>query len=479
MSKTLWDESSSRPVKVTSEILDRQPPISLEAELCTLGSILLLPDVCDDVALVLRAEDFYDDANRKLYEHLLAMHDSGRKIDFTLLVEQLKSSGDYETIGGAPFLGKVFNSVPNAAHAVYYANIVREKALYRSLIEATTDILREAYDEERGARESLSNAEQRIFGITDGRGDNQVAEIRDVLHDAMDRLDARMRGEQTASSVETGFTELDAITSGLHESELIILAARPGMGKTALAMNIAEHVSIEMEVPVLFVSLEMGAIELAERLLCSRAKVNGHRLRNGSISNDERRELVRTAGEISEAKLFVDDTPSRTVTEIAAASRRIRRREERLGLIVIDYLQLLEPDNPKDPRQEQVAKIARRLKGLAREMKVPVLCLAQLNRQAEDNRDHVPRLSHLRESGAIEQDADVVMFIHREEYFRRGDERDEVAGEAEIHIAKQRNGPVDKVDLLWRKEYTRFENRAPDRLSEFDDYNSTSNSERF
>jgi replicative DNA helicase len=222
--------------------------------------------------------------------------------------------------------------------------------------------------------------------------------------------------------------------------------------------------------PVLFVSLEMSSLELADRMLCSIARVNGHRLRNGTISNEERRRLVDKAGEISQTPLYIDDSPSRTVSEIAAAARRIRRREGRLGLIVVDYLQLVEPDNSTDPRQEQVARMTRRLKGMAREMQVPVLCLAQLNRQAEEGKDHRPRLSHLRESGAIEQDADVVMFVHREEYFRGGEEQQQYAGQAEIIVAKQRNGPVGNVELVWRKEFTRFEDKAPARYEDFDAY---------
>jgi replicative DNA helicase len=261
------------------------------------------------------------------------------------------------------------------------------------------------------------------------------------------------------------------MTGGLHNSELIILAARPSMGKTALAMNIAENVALRGGQPVLFVSLEMSAIELADRMLCSVARVNGHRLRNGTISAEDRKRLVKTAAELSQAPLFVDDSPSRTVTEIAAAARRIRRRhEDRLGLIVIDYLQLIEPDNPRDPRQEQVSRMTRRLKGLAREMKVPILCLSQLNRQAEDSKDHRPRLSHLRESGAIEQDADVVMFVHREEYYHRGDDAEQHAGQAEIILAKQRNGPVGDVELIWLKDFTRFEDKAPERFEQFDEF---------
>jgi len=450
---------------------DRQPPFDLEAEKGVLGSIMLKPDVCDEMVLILRADDFYDDANRSIYTQIIDLHDSGKKIDLTLLCDGLKSAGKFETVGGAAYLAKLMDAVPHAAHAVYYANIVREKSTYRSLINASENILKNAYEQSGESRELLSKAEQEIFAILDERGSGNISNIRDILHEAMDRIDARMRGEHTMGGVDSGFADLDEQMGGLHNSELIIVAARPSMGKTAFAMNVAEYVAIDLSVPTLFVSLEMSSIELADRLLCSRTRVNGHRLRNGTISNEDRRKLIEKAGEISAAPLFVDDSPSRTVSEIAAAARRIRRREKKLGLIVIDYLQLIEPDNPKDPRQEQVAKIARRLKGLAREMEVPVMCLAQLNRQAEDSKDHVPRLSHLRESGAIEQDADVVMFVHREEYYRRGEEQQQYAGQAEIIVAKQRNGPVGKVDLVWQKEFTRFEDQAPERFNEFDDYN--------
>ncbi len=454
-----------------SSILDRQPPYDLDAERGVLGSILLKPDVCDEVTLELKSTDFYDEANRALYEHMLGMHDAGQKIDVTLLVDRLRSANVFKEIGGAAYLAEISKSVPNAAHAVYYARLVRQKATYRALINASTEILHDAYYETEDARELLSRAEHRIFSILDDRSGGSVLAFEDVLHQAMDRLEARINGEHVEGSVETGFTDFDQLTGGLHNSELIILAARPSMGKTALAMNMAEHAAIQLQVPVLFISLEMSSIELADRMLCSLAKVNGHRLRNGTISAEDRARLVEKAAEISQAPLYVDDSPSRTVTEIAAAARRIRRREGRLGLIVIDYLQLIEPDNSKDPRQEQVARIARRLKGMARELEVPVLCLAQLNRQAEDSKDHRPRLSHLRESGAIEQDADVVMFVHREEYYHRGEEQSEYAGQAELIVSKQRNGPVGDVRLVWLREFTRFQDEVPDRLQEFDDYN--------
>lgn len=463
------DRREQRPA-VQKDMFERQPPVNLEAELGVLGSIMLLPEVIDDVALIVRPDDFYDEANRKLFQHMLTLYESGKKFDVTILHECLKSAGDLETVGGMAYLGKVVDSVINAAHAKYYAEIVQNKAAYRALITATTEILSDAYDEAQEASHLVSQAEQKIFGILDRRSGSSVKDITSVLHDAMERMDARMRGEHTDGGVDTGFIDLDQMTSGLHNGEFIVLAARPSMGKTAFAMNIAENVAVVQRVPVLFISLEMSAIELADRLLCSYARVSGHQLRNGTISKEDRIRLVEKAGEISQAPLFVDDSPGRTVTEIAAAARRIVRREGRLGLIVIDYLQLCEPDNPKDPRQEQVARMTRRLKGLAREIQTPILCLAQLNRQAESG-DNIPRMAHLRESGAIEQDADVVMFVHREEYYHRGDDAAQYAGLAKIVLAKQRNGPVGDVDLVWKRDYTRFENKAPERYGEFDSYN--------
>jgi replicative DNA helicase len=465
--------SRSAKSSVSAEILDRTPPRSLEAERSVLGSILLLPDCCDDVAMVVRPEDFYDESHQKLYTHLREMHDAGKRIDITLLVERLKAVGDYESLGGGAFLAEIMNSVATAAHAAQYAAVVRDKATLRAMIYASTEILRDAYDGAEEPRELLATAEQKIFTILERRGGGDYANIRDILNDAMARIDARMKHEHSIGGIETGFSDFDTLSGGLHDGELIILAARPSMGKTALALNIAEYVTMQCQTPVLFVSLEMSSVELADRMLCSVAEVNGQRLRNGTISNEDRRRLVEKAAEMSAAPLFVDDSPSRTIVEIAAAARRLKRRDG-LALLIIDYLQLIEPDNPKDPRQEQVAKIARRLKGLARELKVPVLCLAQLNRQAEVSKDTKPRLSHLRESGAIEQDADVVMFVHREEYYQTNDEdRARVAGQAEVIIAKQRNGPIGDVKLLWRKDFTRFVNAAHKAYDEFEQFNNT------
>jgi replicative DNA helicase len=456
--------------RVDSEILDRQPPSSVDVERAVLGSILMLPEVCDDVSTILRPEHFYDHANRTVYTQLLAMREGNGQVDHMLLSERLKASGELEAIGGFAYLARIAQAVPTAAHAEHYAKIVRDKALVRFLILAGTEILRDAYDESVEARDLLARAEEKVFAILEKKGHGDFQSIGDVLQESLARLDARMKHDHAVGGLETGFTDFDDLTGGLHGSELVILAARPSMGKTALAMNIAEHVAMQQQTGTLFVSLEMSALELGDRLLCSVAKVDGHRLRNGTVTNRERSRLVETAAEISNSPLFVDDSPSRSMTDIAATARRLKRKEG-LGLLIIDYLQLIEPDNSKDPRQEQVAKMARRLKRLARELEVPVLCLAQLNRQAELAKDNKPRLSHLRESGAIEQDADVVIFVHREEYYQTNEEdRDRVRGEAELIISKQRNGPTGDVKLTWRHEFTRFEDRATKGYEQFQPY---------
>jgi replicative DNA helicase len=484
------------PGRVSPEILDRLPPQNLEAEKSVLGSLLLDSRMCDDVALILQTDDFYADANRKLFKHLMAMHDEGSQIDAVLLKERLTREGDFEAIGGAAYLAEVAQSVPYAANAVYYANIVRDKATQRALIHASTEILRDAYDSTLNPSELVSRSEEKIFAVHDRWSSGQVTSIHDLMMEAFDRIDARIEGRE-GIGIPTGFTDLDNLTGGLHDSELVILAARPSMGKTALATNITEYVTIDSNVPTLFVSLEMARLELAQRMLCSQGKIDANKFRTMRLSPKDREDLVKASSRFSKAPLFVDDTASRTVTEIAACARRLKRREG-LGLVVIDYMQLIHPDDPRDPRQEQVAKMARRLKGLARELKIPVLCLAQLNRQADPGREsyrsyqpktadedesaggvpsgpppvsskHLPRLSQLRESGAIEQDADVVMFIHREEvYYTREEARErDLTGRAQLSVAKQRNGPTGIIQLAWFEKFTRFENFSEKPYDEF------------
>lgn len=460
--------------RLSSEILDRLPPQNLDAEKGVLGSLLLDPQMCDEIALMLRPEDFYADANQRLYRNLLAMHEQGKRIDITLLVERLKQEGEYEAIGGAAYLAEVAQSVPYAANAAYYAEIVRNKATVRELIHAGTEILRDAWDPTYDPRELVSHAEEKIFAVHDRRSTDRVTHIENLLIEAFDRIDARLaKGEGDATP--THFRDLDQLTGGLHPGEFVVLAARPSMGKTALATNIAENVAIISRVPVLFVSLEMARLELAQRLLCSQGSIDGSKFRSGFISADEREKLMEASGKLSQSPLFIDDTPTRTVTEIAACARRLKRKEN-LGLIVIDYLQLVQPDDPRDPRQEQVAKMARRLKGLARELNVPVICLAQLNRQVEASgrEEHRPRLSHLRESGAIEQDADVVMFVHREEYYHTKEKAEElgIVGQGLLILAKQRNGPTGDIKLQWNANYTRFRDFSEKPYEEFSGYSN-------
>ncbi len=453
--------------RVTSELLDRLPPQNLDAERAVLGSLLLNSSYCDDVMLILRPDDFYARQHGTLFRHLVQMHDAGKRIDTTLLVERLKHAGELEAIGGAAYLAEVLQSVPVAAHAVYYAEIVRDKAALRALIHTTTEILRDAYDPALETREMLGQAEERIFSVNDERRSDSITSVRDLMLEAFEHIDHRLT-QGGATGIPTGFTDLDNLTGGLHDGELVILASRPSMGKTSLAINIADYVSSASKAATLFVSLEMSRLELAQRILCSRGRINGRKFRSGLISSEDREKLVRASNELSDARLYIDDTASRTVTDVAACARRLKRKVE-LGLVIIDYLQLIEPENPKDSRQEQVARIARQLKHLARNVKIPVLCLAQLNRHADESR---PKLSHLRESGAIEQDADVVMFIHREDFGMPREEAREkgVLGNADLIVAKQRNGPVDEIKLRFFEEFTRFEQLSPRSRDEFEQY---------
>jgi replicative DNA helicase len=471
MSTAYRTDPGRAPARVSSEILDRLPPHNLDAEKGVLGSLMLDPNLCDDVVVILRPDDFYADAHQKLFAHLVAMHDEGGRIDATLVLERLRTAGDLEAIGGPAYLAEVLHAVPHAANAVYYAEIVRDKATLRALIHASTEILRDAYEPTLDPQEMVGRAEQAIFAVHDQRSTDQIVNIHSLMVEAFDRIDARMERREGVG-VPTGFQDFDNLTGGLHDSELVVLASRPSMGKTALATNIAEYVAIEANVPTLFVSLEMARLELAQRMLCSQGRIDASKFRSGFLSKEDRSKLVEASAKLGEAPFWVDDTPNRTVTEIAACARRLKRKQK-LGFVVIDYLQLIQPDDSRDPRQEQVAKMARRLKGLARELKIPVLCLAQLNRQVEAGKEgHRPRMSHLRESGAIEQDADVVMFIHREEYYHTREEAQEkgIAGQADVIVAKQRNGPTGDIKLAWFDKHTRFENLSQKPYEEFGDF---------
>lgn len=461
-----------KPEQIDTALIDRLPPHNLEAERGVIGAMLLDPYVCDDVVMLIGPDDFYSDANGRIFRKMIEMRNDGVGLDALLLRDRLMQSEELEAVGGDAYLAELVSSVHVTAHAVHYAGIVRDKATLRQLIHASAAILRDSYEPETLTKELLNRAAQDIFEVCENRTNNQVYDIRQVMLETFSQIDARLEGH--TDGIATGFSELDNMTGGMHPAELIILAARPSMGKTALALNITDHVAVEQKIPTLFVSLEMQRMELAQRLLCSRGRIDSNKFRGQFMSKEDRQTLIDASNDIGEAPLFIDDSPGRSLAEIAAVGRRLKRQHA-LRFIVIDYLGLIEPDNMMDSRQEQVAKMARRLKGLARELNLPILCLAQLNRQAEQGKErdgHRPKLSHLRESGAIEQDADVVLFVHREERYVSREEAEErgLLGKAELMIAKQRQGAIGDIELRWFGEYTLFMNPADHSAEEFTEF---------
>jgi len=436
--------------------MERLPPQSREAERAVLGSMLRDNAVIGDVVQIIRRENFYADAHQKIFQGIVNLYDRGHPADTIFLAEVLNEQKQIEDIGGYGYLGELWEAAPTAANAEYYARIVRDKAIVRQLIHSTTEILRDAYDQAMPADELLESAERKVLEIAEQGITSQTFTLAQALTEAYDRIDARQQHDQTAiSGLPTGFLDLDEKTAGLQNSELVIIAARPSAGKTAFALNLARHVAVEEGHPVFVVSLEQSRIELAERLLCSQARVDSHRLRKGNLSSADMQKLIEAGGILRNAKLFIDDTPSLGMLRIAANARRLKLRQS-VRLVVIDYLQLIEPDNRRDSRQEQVAHISRRLKHLARELAIPVVALAQVNRSSEDRQDHKPRLADLRESGSIEQDADTVMILHRPEMYEPGQQE----GIVEVNVAKQRNGPTGEITLTFLKQFMRFENFA-------------------
>ena len=442
-------------IPVASNPFDRIPPSNLDAERGVLGSLLLLNDTIDEVAEFLTAQHFYSDRHQAIYAAVHELYEAGvRGIDVVTLSEQLEKRQKLEEIGGPAYLLEILQCVPHAAHARYYATIVREKAVQRSLIAACTEVLRDCYDAERPIDEILQSAEQNVFRILEQQESGDKISIDQILLDAWARIEERVKCEGGPTGLPTGFTDLDAKTNGFQPSELIILAARPSMGKTALVCNFAEAMA-EAGHAVLVFSLEQSKLELAERFLCIRAQVDGHRLRSGLLDDAERHRLMVASSEMNEMPLFIDDRPGRTVSQISAIARRLKR-QHRLGIVIVDYLQLVEPEDKKAPREQQIAYISRRLKFIAKELDIPVIALAQLNRGVELREDKRPRLADLRESGAIEQDADIISFLHRPSAYDPEDR----PGEAEVIIAKHRSGPTGIVTLTWRPQYMRFEDYA-------------------
>lgn len=438
---------------------DRLPPQSRDAERCVLGSMLRDPqNVIGDVVQLLSPDDFYVAAHQVIYQAVVTLYADAQPVDLVILAEKLKRANKIEDIGGYPYLGELWDAAPTAANAEYYARIVRDKAVVRNLIHTTTEILGDAYAGAQPADSLLETAERRIFEIAEKGVTGHTHKLNTVVNEVFDRIDARtQQGHRSVTGLATGYADLDEITAGLQNSELVILAARPSVGKTAMALNIVRHIVVEEQAPVFFVSLEQSRLELAERLMCSQGRVDSHRLRKGQLSSDDMDRLMEAGDTLRRAPLYIDDTPAQGMLRIAANARRLKNRHD-IRLVCIDYLQLIDPENRRDPRHEQVAQISRRLKFLARELNVPVIALAQVNRSSEDRQDHRPRLSDLRESGSIEQDADTCLLLHRHD---RTDpaQRDDVI---EVIIAKQRNGPTGEITLVYRRQFMRYENYAPD-----------------
>ncbi len=432
-------------------------PQSLEAEMGLLGSMMLDREVIGSVLQIIRPDEsdrFSRDDHRRLYKVLVELYDQNKPIDLIVVRDELERRGLLEDVGGVDYLVQLAESVPSAANAEHYAGIVRDKALLRDLIGCCADVTNLAYSQGEDARTILDRAEEKLFLVTEQRVTQHVAPIREFLEETFRLIESREGHYYTG--LPTGFVELDDLLSGLQKGELIIVAARPSMGKTAFGLTIAEHLAADERKPVAFFSMEMSRQQIAQRLLCSRGRVDSHRLRRGMLTEPEIQHLQNVVNDLLDIPLFVDDTPGMTVLELRAKARRLRRQHE-IAAVFVDYLQLMYTPGAEN-RQQEIATISRGLKALARELNIPVVAMAQLNRSPEGREGHRPRMSDLRESGAIEQDADVVLLLHREEYYKPHDDNPEIKGIAEVIIAKQRNGPIGDVKLHFERQLTRFTN---------------------
>ncbi len=444
--------------------LERPLPQNLDAERSILGAILLDNHALNAAIENIKPEDFFLEQHRRVFNQMIALGEAQQAIDLVTLTESLHRVGELESSGGAPYLAALADGMPRVSNVEHYARIVREKALLRNLIHATHNIQQRALEGEDGADTILDNAESSIFAIAEDRIKAGLIPIKDIVRDNFERLEKIFREGKSITGVSTGYTELDKLLSGLQPSELLILAARPSQGKTALALNFAENIAIRAGKPVAFFSLEMSKESLLQRLVASVAQIDAHKFRSGHLSREDWRRMTEALGTISSAPLWIDDAGSTSVLEIGAKARRLKR-DKGLSLVVVDYLQLITGRGRFNNRQEEVSSISRGLKGLAKELQLPVLVLSQLTR-APEREERGPQLSDLRESGAIEQDADVVMFIYRP-HWSKMDAAPEERDQAEIQVAKQRNGPTDKVRFVFRSRLTRFEEAAPDAFSQF------------
>ena len=441
---------------MTDVILDKVPPQNIEAEMAVLGSLLIDEAAVSAAIEFLDVDSFYKDIHRRIFEAILDLYNANKAIDLITLTDELKRKSMLEEIGGVSFLTALANSVPTAANINHYISIVKEKSTLRALITNSTRIVSSCYEGEGNIDEIVDNAEKLIFEVRDRRPRANFFHLKEIIKDSIEKIDMLYQKKSHVTGIPTGFIDFDLKTAGLQPSDFIVIAGRPSMGKSALAISIAEYASVAEKVPLVIFSLEMSKEQLVQRMLCAHARVDAHKVRTGYLAPSDWPRLTAAAGKLSEAPIFIDDTPAISVMELRAKARRFKAQQD-IQLIILDYMQLMRGSGNPDSRQQEISDISRALKELARELRVPVVAISQLSRAVESRADHRPQLSDLRESGAIEQDADVVVLILREDYYNPTSDNQ---GMAEIIIAKQRNGPVGSLRLAFIKEYTRFENLA-------------------
>ena len=435
--------------------LGKIPPHDLDAEQAILGSMLTDRDAVISSVEVLKEEDFYREDNRAIYAAILNLYNRAEPIDIITVKSELESMGKFQQIGGLEYLAELPEKVPTTANATKYIKIVEEKSTLRRLIKTANEIIELGYDQSEEVEDIMEGAEKKIFNIMQEKNQKGYSPIKDVLVESFTKLEELYNRKQHITGVPSGFTDLDYRTAGFHGSELILIAARPAMGKTAFALNIATNAAVKSKVPVAVFSLEMSKEQLVNRILCSESMVDSNKVRTGKLEEDDWTKLAGSIGPLSEANIYIDDTPGISITEIRAKCRKLKL-EKNIGLIVIDYLQLIQGTGKRNAsREQEISEISRSLKILAKELDVPVIALSQLSRAAEQRADHRPMLSDLRESGAIEQDADIVMFLYRDDYYNQDSEKKDIA---EVIIAKHRGGSTGTVELLWLGSYTKFVN---------------------
>ncbi len=438
---------------MTTELIQQKAqPFNIEAEISVLGSMLLDNEAINLVTEILRTDNFYKTSHQHIFDTIVNIYNKNNAVDLVILKDELKKQSLLEKVGGAEYLMELEESVPLASNVEYYAKIVREKTMKRDLITATAKIQQEAYNDSLESEELLDVAEKEIFDITQRKFSSPTIKLFNILHDTFDHISNLHDREGRLTGISTGYYDLNDITSGLQKSELIVIAARPSMGKSSLVLNIAEHAGTKEKKPTLIFSMEMSAQQVAQNMLCSTAKIDAHLLRTGKLDDNQFSNLSLAMGDLSESEIFIDDTPGLGLLELRAKARRLKLQHN-IQMIIVDYLQLMEARKAEN-RQQEISSISRGLKALARELEVPVIAVSQLNRSVETREGHTPRMSDLRESGSIEQDADVIILLHREDYY----DPTKRPGEVDLNIAKQRNGPTGKVKLTFQREILRFEN---------------------